>query len=135
VASLRGVRRRNSSILVGVFPLLTSTMLVVAAFVLTDTISTAKAFGSFANASVLLVVIASSAAEQLIALLAYEFRRPLLRISMTASEHGERQLRVETAPSRVLKAAGRMQFRSYHRYAADDDRSHRFRVSCTRRTT
>lgn len=46
------------AVLMGVFPLLTSTMLAVAAVVLTDTISPAKAFAGFANASVLLVVIA-----------------------------------------------------------------------------
>ena len=47
-----------AAVLVGAYPLLTSTMLAVAAVVLTGTISPAKAFGGFANASVLLVVIA-----------------------------------------------------------------------------
>ncbi len=47
-----------AAILVGAFPLLTSTMLAVAAVVLTGTISPAKAFAGFANASVLLVVVA-----------------------------------------------------------------------------
>jgi len=47
-----------ASVLVNAFPLITSTTLAVAAVVLTDTISPAKAFGGFANASVLLVVIA-----------------------------------------------------------------------------
>ena len=47
-----------ASVLAGAFPLLTSTMLAVATVVLTGTISPAKAFGGFANASVLLVVIA-----------------------------------------------------------------------------
>ncbi|MHC1741848.1 MAG: DASS family sodium-coupled anion symporter [Syntrophobacteraceae bacterium] len=47
-----------AAVLMGAFPLLTSTMLAVAAVVLTGTISPAKAFGGFANASVLLVVIA-----------------------------------------------------------------------------
>ena len=47
-----------ASVLIGAFPLLTSTLLAVAAVVLTGTISPAKAFAGFANASVLLVVIA-----------------------------------------------------------------------------
>lgn len=47
-----------AAVLMGAFPLLTSTMLAVAAVVLTDTVSPAKAFAGFANASVLLVVIA-----------------------------------------------------------------------------
>ena len=47
-----------AAVLMGAFPLLTSTILAVAAVVLTGTISPAKAFGGFANASVLLVVIA-----------------------------------------------------------------------------
>ena len=52
--------------LVGAFPLLTSTMLAVAAVVLTDTISPAKAFAGFANASVLLVVIAFLVAQAVV---------------------------------------------------------------------
>ena len=55
-----------ASVLVGAFPLLTSTMLAVAAVVLTDTISAAKAFGGFANASVLLVVIAFLVAQAVV---------------------------------------------------------------------
>ena len=47
-----------ASVLIGSFPLLTSALLAVAAAVLTGTISPAKAFAGFANASVLLVVIA-----------------------------------------------------------------------------
>ena len=47
-----------ASVLVGAFPLLTSTMLAVGAVVLTGTVSPAKAFAGFANASVLLVAIA-----------------------------------------------------------------------------
>jgi DASS family divalent anion:Na+ symporter len=47
-----------ASVLVGAFPLLTSTMLAVGAVVLTGTVSPAKAFGGFANPSVLLVAIA-----------------------------------------------------------------------------
>ena len=47
-----------ASVLVGAFPLLTSTMLAVGAVVLTGTVSPAKAFGGFANASVLLVAVA-----------------------------------------------------------------------------
>lgn len=47
-----------ASVLIGSFPLLPSALLAVAAVVLTGTISPAKAFAGFANASVLLVVIA-----------------------------------------------------------------------------
>ena len=47
-----------ASVLVGAFPLLTSTMIAVGAVVLTDVVSPAKAFGGFANSSVLLVAIA-----------------------------------------------------------------------------
>jgi divalent anion:Na+ symporter, DASS family len=47
-----------SCVLVGAFPLLHATMLSVAAVVLTGTITPAQAFGGFANASVLLVVVA-----------------------------------------------------------------------------
>ena len=54
------------SVLLGAFPLLTSTMLAVAAVVLTGTISPAKAFGGFANASVLLVVIAFIVAQAVV---------------------------------------------------------------------
>ena len=55
-----------ASVLVGAFPLLTSTMLAAAAVVLTDTISPAKAFAGFANASVLLVVIAFLVAQAVV---------------------------------------------------------------------
>jgi DASS family divalent anion:Na+ symporter len=55
-----------ASVLVGVFPLLTSTMLAVAAVVLTGTISPAQAFSGFANASVLLVVIAFIVAQAVV---------------------------------------------------------------------
>ena len=54
------------AVLVGAFPLLTSTMLAVAAVVLTGTISPAKAFSGFANASVLLVVIAFLVAQAIV---------------------------------------------------------------------
>jgi len=54
------------SVLAGVFPLLTSTMLAVAAVVLTGTISPAQAFGGFANSSVLLVVIAFLVAQAVV---------------------------------------------------------------------
>ena len=47
-----------ASVLAGSFPLLTSTLLAVAAAVLTGTVAPAKAFAGFANASVLLVVTA-----------------------------------------------------------------------------
>jgi len=46
------------SVLLGIFPLLTSTMLAAGAVVLTNTVSATKAFAGFANPSVLLVVIA-----------------------------------------------------------------------------
>jgi DASS family divalent anion:Na+ symporter len=47
-----------ASVLMGAFPLLTSTMLAVGAVVLTGVVPPAKAFGGFANSSVLLVAIA-----------------------------------------------------------------------------
>jgi divalent anion:Na+ symporter, DASS family len=55
-----------AAVLLGAFPLLTSTMLAVAAVVLTETISAAKAFSGFANASVLLVVIAFLVAQAVV---------------------------------------------------------------------
>jgi DASS family divalent anion:Na+ symporter len=55
-----------AAVLVGAFPLLTSTMLAVAAVVLTGTISPAKAFSGFANASVLLVVVAFLVAQAIV---------------------------------------------------------------------
>jgi len=55
-----------AAVLLGAFPLLTSTMLAVAAVVLTGTISPAQAFGGFANASVLLVVIAFLVAQAVV---------------------------------------------------------------------
>src|SRR3954453_755247 len=55
-----------ASVLVGAFPLLTSTMLAVGAAVLTDTVPPAKAFGGFANASVLLVAIAFLVAKAVV---------------------------------------------------------------------
>lgn len=54
------------AVLIGAFPLLTSTMLAVAAVVLTGTLSPAKAFAGFANASVLLVVIAFLVAQAVV---------------------------------------------------------------------
>ena len=55
-----------ASVLVGAYPLLTSTMLAVAAVVLTETITPAQAFGGFANASVLLVVVAFIVAQAVV---------------------------------------------------------------------
>ena len=55
-----------AAVLVGAFPLLTSTMIAVAAVVLTDTISATKAFSGFANPSVLLVVIAFLVAQAVV---------------------------------------------------------------------
>ena len=55
-----------AAVLVGVYSLLTSTMLAIAAVVLTNTITPAQAFGGFANASVLLVVIAFLVAQAVV---------------------------------------------------------------------
>jgi DASS family divalent anion:Na+ symporter len=55
-----------AAVLLGAFPLLTSTMLAVAAVVLTGVLTPAKAFGGFANASVLLVVIAFLVAQSVV---------------------------------------------------------------------
>ena len=55
-----------AAVLVGAFPLLTSTMIAVAAVVLTETIPAAKAFSGFANPSVLLVVIAFLVAQAVV---------------------------------------------------------------------
>jgi DASS family divalent anion:Na+ symporter len=55
-----------ASVLVGAFPLLTSTMLAVGAVVLTGTVSPAKAFGGFANSSVLLVTVAFLVAKAVV---------------------------------------------------------------------
>jgi DASS family divalent anion:Na+ symporter len=55
-----------TAVLDGAFPLLTSTMLAAAAVVLTGTISPVKAFAGFANASVLLVVIAFLVAQAVV---------------------------------------------------------------------
>jgi divalent anion:Na+ symporter, DASS family len=55
-----------TAVLIGAFPLVTSTMLAVAAAVLTDTVSAAKAFAGFANPSVLLVVIAFLVAQAVV---------------------------------------------------------------------
>ncbi|HEU5233540.1 MAG TPA: DASS family sodium-coupled anion symporter [Terriglobales bacterium] len=55
-----------TSVLIGAFPLLTSTTLAVAAVVLTGTISPAKAFSGFANSSVLLVVVAFLVAQAVV---------------------------------------------------------------------
>jgi DASS family divalent anion:Na+ symporter len=54
------------SVLIGIFPLLTSTMLAASAVVLTNTISPAKAFSGFANTSVLLVVVAFLVAQAVV---------------------------------------------------------------------
>ena len=54
------------AVLVGALPLLTATMLAVAAAVLTGTIEPAKAFSGFANPSVLLVVIAFLVAQAVV---------------------------------------------------------------------
>jgi DASS family divalent anion:Na+ symporter len=54
------------AVLVGAFPLLTSTTLAVAAVVLTGTVPYAKAFAGFANPSVLLVVVAFLVAQAVV---------------------------------------------------------------------
>jgi DASS family divalent anion:Na+ symporter len=54
------------AVLLGVFPLLTSTMFAAAAVVLTGTITPAQAFAGFANPSVLLVVIAFLVAQAVV---------------------------------------------------------------------
>lgn len=55
-----------SSVLVGAYPLLTSTVLAVAAVVLTNTLPPAKALAGFSNLSVLLVVIAFLVAQAVV---------------------------------------------------------------------
>ena len=54
------------SVLVGAFPLLTAAMIAVGTVVLTGTITPAQAFSGFANASVLLVVIAFIVAQAVV---------------------------------------------------------------------
>jgi len=54
------------SVLLGAFPLLTSTMLAAAAVVLTGTLEPAKAFSGFANPTVLLVVVAFLVAQAVV---------------------------------------------------------------------
>jgi DASS family divalent anion:Na+ symporter len=53
-------------VLLGVFPLLTSSMLAVSAVVLTGTVEVSKAFSGFANPSVLLVVVAFLVAQAVV---------------------------------------------------------------------
>jgi DASS family divalent anion:Na+ symporter len=55
-----------ASVLVGAFPLLTAAMIAVATVVLTGTITPAQAYSGFANASVLLVVIAFIVAQAVV---------------------------------------------------------------------
>src|SRR3954468_16819132 len=55
-----------TAVLIGAFPLLTSTTIAVAAVVITGTISPAKAFAGFANTSVLLVVVAFLVAQAVV---------------------------------------------------------------------
>ena len=54
------------SVLLSLYTLLTSTMLAAGAVVLTNTISAEKAFGGFANSSVLLVVVAFLVAQAVV---------------------------------------------------------------------
>jgi DASS family divalent anion:Na+ symporter len=53
-------------VLIGAFPLLTASMIAVGAVVLTGTITPAQAFSGFANASVLLVVVAFIVAQAVV---------------------------------------------------------------------
>ena len=53
-------------VLIGSFPLLTASMIAVATVVLTGTLTPAQAFSGFANASVLLVVIAFIVAQAVV---------------------------------------------------------------------
>ena len=55
-----------ASVLLGAFPLLTSSMLAVGAVVLTGTVEMSKAFTGFANPSVLLVVVAFLVAQAVV---------------------------------------------------------------------
>ncbi len=55
-----------TAVLVGAFPLLTSTTLAAAAVVLTGTVTAAKVFAGFANPSVLLVVVAFLVAQAVV---------------------------------------------------------------------
>lgn len=55
-----------SSVLVGAFPLLHAAMIAVATVVLTETITPAQAYAGFANASVLLVVVAFIVAQAVV---------------------------------------------------------------------
>jgi DASS family divalent anion:Na+ symporter len=55
-----------TAVLIGAFPLLTSTTIAVAAVVITGTISPVKAFAGFANTSVLLVVVAFLVAQAVV---------------------------------------------------------------------
>ena len=55
-----------ASVLIGAYPLLTASMLAVGTVVLTKTITPAQAFSGFANASVLLVVIAFIVAQAVV---------------------------------------------------------------------
>lgn len=55
-----------ASVLLGAFPLLTSTMLAAAAVVMTGTLDAAKAFAGFANPTVLLVVVAFLVAQAVV---------------------------------------------------------------------
>ena len=55
-----------ASVLIGAFPLLTASMLAVAAIVLTGTIKPEQAYSGFANSSVLLVVIAFIVAQAVV---------------------------------------------------------------------
>jgi divalent anion:Na+ symporter, DASS family len=54
------------SVLIGAFPLITDSMLAVGAVVLTGTITPAQAYAGFANASVLLVVVAFIVAQAVV---------------------------------------------------------------------
>ena len=65
------------SVLLAAFPLLTSSMLAVGAVVLTGTITPAQAYSGFANASVLLVVVAFIVAQAVVEVWAWPADQPL----------------------------------------------------------
>src|SRR5258708_8546944 len=78
------------AVILNSFPLLTASLLAVSTAVLTRTVDPSKAFAGFANASVLLVVVAflvanavvkSGLAPRITLLLATLFRRPILVMS------------------------------------------------------
>ena len=56
--SSRSSSRRSSSVVIGALPILTSSVLALAAAVLSGTLAPAKAYAGFANGTILLIVVA-----------------------------------------------------------------------------